>query len=542
MSGKSKFGRWLLAGCCVLPALFWTAAAAQAPLTSADSAKYRLEGTVVNSVTGEPLSRVLVEVMGNSQRMALTGADGRFQFDGMTAGQQMVMAHKPGFYGTRNEMRRYGSYLTVELGPQTAPLTIKLLPESVISGHVENAEGEPLENALVRVLTPFMKQGRQQWMPLSQAVTDEDGNFRIANLFTSRFQVEVQANRARNTSKEGYPAVIYYPGVYDMAAATPIQLAHGQQIDLQFLVRRMTVFKLSGTVSGQGPADDVNVRIKTRSGEDVFLMRSASRQSGVFEINGVPPGAYVIEGYRRRTGNNNSGPTLYGELPVNVTGNMTGLHLTMRPLLPVPISVRVESTSPPAEGQTDAASIARSVRVQFHSTDSAFRDNQSSFEARDDRQMLEVRDLFPGAYAVEVNAWGRWYVQSARSGSVNLLRDPLVVPRNAGVEPIELVLRDDGGTIAGTVRAEKPESAVVLVVPESAPTQPPQMVTADRSGHFTVDRLAPGNYRVFAFDSVEQLEYSNPQVLRQYDFRAARVSIAAGGAADATVDLIQVSE
>ena len=39
-----------------------------------------------------------------------------------------------------------------------------------------------------------------------------------------------------------------------------------------------------------------------------------------------------------------------------------------------------------------------------------------------------------------------------------------------------------------------------------------------------------------------QIEYSNPQVLRQYDSRAVRVSIAAGGNADVTVDLIQVGE
>jgi hypothetical protein len=536
-----KFRRRPAAFCCALLALLWTvAAAAQVLSAGSDSRKYTLEGTVINQMTGAPLSRVLVEIMGNSQRTALTDSDGRFQFEGMAAGSQVIVARKPGFYGSRNESRRNGSFLTVDLGPQTAPITIRMIPESIISGHVENAEGEPLENALVRVLTPFMKQGRRQWMPQSQAVTDEDGNFRVAGLF-SRFQVEVQANRARGVSKEGYPAVVYYPGVYDMASAMPLRLAHGQQIDLQFQVKRERVYKLSGTVSGQGAAEDVNVRIRTRSGEDVFLMRSIGRQPGTFEITGVPAGSYVVEGRTRRTGNNNS-PVLYGELPVTVTGDMAGLHLTVRPILPVPISVRAESTLPPAEGQTDAAAIARSVRVQFHSTDSAFRDNQSSSDMRDDRPVLEVRDLFPGSYAVEINAWGRWYVQSARSGSVNLLHDLLIVPRTAGVEPIEVVLRDDGGSVTGMVRSEKPEFAAVLVAPEFAPMQPPRIVTADRSGHFSVESLAPGNYKVFAFDSLEPVEYSNPQALRQYDFKAVRVSVTPGSSADVNLELIQAGE
>src|SRR5258708_12122504 len=137
-------------------------------------------------------------------------------------------------------------------------MTIKLLPESVIAGHVENSEGEPVEGALVRVLTPLMKSGRRQWIPLSQAVTDEDGNFRVASLFTSRFQVEVQANRARNLSKEGYPAVIYYPGVPDLASAQPLEVGHGRQLDLQFLIKREPVFKISGAIAG-AEGDEIEV-------------------------------------------------------------------------------------------------------------------------------------------------------------------------------------------------------------------------------------------------------------------------------------------
>ena len=384
----------------------------------------------------------------------------------------------------------------------------------------------------------MMKQGRRQWVPLAQAVTDEEGDFRLASLFTTRFQVEVQANRSRALRKQGYPAVVYYPGVYDLASAVPLQLAHGQQVDLQFLIKREAVFKIQGTVAGQEPGENVNVRLRTRSGEDVFLMRATTHEDGAFEITGVPAGSYLLEARNRRGG----GPPLFAELPVNVTDNMTGLRLTLRPLAPVPVRVQAESSQPSPEGQPDVAVVARSIRVQLHSLDSPFRDNQSSFETRDGRPVLEVRDLFPGTYSVEIDAWGQWYVQSARAGSVNLLRDPLVVPRGAGADPIELVLRDDGGSITGKVQAEKPERSVVLIVPDFAPMQPPTVLTAGQDGHFAAENLAPGNYRVFAFESLEQLEYSNPLVLRQYDFKAARTSLSAGGSADVTVGLIQVEE
>src|SRR6267154_2471679 len=468
MTGTFSLFRALISCCLMLLTSGPSIAAAQSlSLSSAggDSSRYKLEGTVINPVTGAPLSRALVEIMG-SGRMMMTGPDGRFEFGDLPPGQVVVLARKPGYYGARNESRRYGSYITVELGPQATPMTIKLLPESVISGHVENSEGEPVEGALVRVLTPLMKSGRRQWIPLSQAVTDEDGNFRVASLFTSRFQVEVQANRARNLSKEGYPAVVYYPGVSDLASAQPLEVGHGQQLDLQFLIRREPVFKISGAIAGVSEGDDMNVRLKTRAGEDVVLARSVSRP-GTFEISSVPAGAYVVEGRTRR----NKGVNLYGELPVNVTGNTTGLRLTVGQVLPVSITARAESATPLPESATDAATVERSLRVQFRSLDSAFRDNQSSFEMRDNNPVLEARDLLPGSYAVEVNAWGRWYAQSARSGSVNLLREPLVVPGSGHVPPIELLLRDDGATVTGTVKAASPETATVLIVSEFAPMQ-----------------------------------------------------------------------
>src|SRR5579872_6834706 len=49
--------------------------------------KYKIEGAVVNSVTGEPVPRALVQVTGPAQESVLTGNDGRFHFDAVPEGQ-----------------------------------------------------------------------------------------------------------------------------------------------------------------------------------------------------------------------------------------------------------------------------------------------------------------------------------------------------------------------------------------------------------------------------------------------------------------------
>src|SRR5438552_15425577 len=60
--------------------------------------KYKLEGTVINSVTGEPVPRALVQLNGAVMETVLTGPDGRFHFAAVPEGQIAVSARKPGFF------------------------------------------------------------------------------------------------------------------------------------------------------------------------------------------------------------------------------------------------------------------------------------------------------------------------------------------------------------------------------------------------------------------------------------------------------------
>src|SRR5260370_39015052 len=56
-------------------------------LHSCDDGKHALRGTVVNSVTGEPIRGALVQIYFNGQSSMLTGPDGKFQFEGLPNGQ-----------------------------------------------------------------------------------------------------------------------------------------------------------------------------------------------------------------------------------------------------------------------------------------------------------------------------------------------------------------------------------------------------------------------------------------------------------------------
>jgi hypothetical protein len=166
--------------------------------------------------------------------------------------------------------------------------------------------------------------------------------------------------------------------------------------------------------------------------------------------------------------------------------------------------------------------------------------------SQEDPDALLLPDVPTGRYSVEVwpvnpNA----YVQSLRCGTTDLLQEDLVVPTGKRLPPIEMVLRDDGAELTGTAgntngNTNADYSSGVLVVPQFAPRH---ARTGNLSkGKFQFTNLAPGEYKVFAFDSDWRLEYMNPEVLLRYASRAASVTVSTNGKAHITVDLIQVEE
>lgn len=205
-------------------------------LSSAQQAqkdRFKLEGMVVNSLTGKPLPRVLVQLFG---RAVLTGAEGEFSFDGVAAGRVQIILTKPGYFSPGARTRGGSIGNNIDVGPDTGKVALKLAPEAIISGRVTGQDEEPLEAASIQALTFALMDGRQILAPARGEVrTDEDGNFRIADLPSGRYYVAVKAGNVTRRvlgaqtpkAPEAYPAVVYYPGTADLAAATRLILLRG---------------------------------------------------------------------------------------------------------------------------------------------------------------------------------------------------------------------------------------------------------------------------------------------------------------------------
>src|SRR5262245_66659009 len=84
--------------------------------------QFKLEGIVINSVTGKPLPRALVQV---NQRTMLTGPEGDFSFDGLPALPVRVRATKPGYFPPGIKGSRWSPELTLKVGSDSGRLGLK---------------------------------------------------------------------------------------------------------------------------------------------------------------------------------------------------------------------------------------------------------------------------------------------------------------------------------------------------------------------------------------------------------------------------------
>src|SRR5690349_1930180 len=93
---------------------------------------YVLTGTVVNSSTGAPIPYALVQA---DQSAKLADQNGNFEFDDLSSASVTIQANKPGLFGP-NEIGEARAPFTATWSDNPTSITIQLIPEAVISGHV----------------------------------------------------------------------------------------------------------------------------------------------------------------------------------------------------------------------------------------------------------------------------------------------------------------------------------------------------------------------------------------------------------------------
>jgi len=167
-------------------------------------------------------------------------------------------------------------------------------------------------------------------------------------------------------------------------------------------------------------------------------------------------------------------------------------------------------------------------------------------------ESLMINNVMPGRYRVNATTPGMGYVSAITSGGTDLLRQPLVVGAGAAIPPVEIVVRDDGAEVDGTIdfpggSVDSNQSGsltrVVYFLSLDRLSNRLSLVFSGPGGQFTMSQLPPGAYRVIAMDSQRsEAAAQDEEFLKRYQSKIQIIQVAAEQKLHLRLPLVIVNE
>jgi 5-hydroxyisourate hydrolase-like protein (transthyretin family) len=213
-------------------------------------AKFRITGTVVDSVSGSPLPDIEVSIAVNLADSLLqtvtTTADGHFEFDGLMANKYAMTAHGRGYHQQGFEEHQ-GYFTGIVTGPgmRSEDLQFRLQPDGSISGTVTDDFNDPAPSVHLLLFRTGMLDVSQMVLMQSEAVADDAGHYHFSHLQEGKYYVVAYGEPwyARSTEEGGdRPTLRHRAGgaeqeVEEQAAAQvaqPLGETPGSEFDVAF--------------------------------------------------------------------------------------------------------------------------------------------------------------------------------------------------------------------------------------------------------------------------------------------------------------------
>jgi hypothetical protein len=513
--------------------------------------EFRISGTAVNSVTGQPLPRAELSIRLSAHvnvilQKVLTEDDGRFEFMGLLPGKYELMAEKSGFRKQAYEGHGYyASAIIVGQGKISDNLVFRLHPDAWIEGTVTDAENEAVPNASVVLFHMDSRLGYKQILPAAMTNSDDRGYYRFAHLESGSYFIAVSAQpwfsslalSQREVGSDLAPdeksvvdvafPTTYYPGVIDSSMASPIEVSAGEGATASLTLVAMPAVRLLVRHTSSNPAKMRTASLQQR----VFNLPIASPSqvtvptapvdarssqgeaqegpaSDFTEIRGIAPGKYVltIQSYT---------PPSSRSTTIEITGN-TEIDASVAEVAPIrgTVTLNGQSLLPHAfvrlwnwhTGEILDAEIEPNGKFEFN-----------------------FASLLPGTYSVfamnglystigSLSATGAKIAgQSIQVGGATPVSLTIEMPRH--LSTIDGVVTRNGQPFAG---------AMVILVPDNAESNLPMFRRdqSDSDGTFLLKDVLPGHYRILAADDGWDIEWARRAVLLDHDDHAVNITVA----------------
>ncbi len=523
-----------------------------------------LEGQVVNAVTGEPIKKASILLNPAQPKQdatsysTITDVNGHFGMSNISPGAYRLSSERTGFvrgeYGSAGPMR-VGITLTLSASQEMKISTFKLQPHAVISGRVLDEDGEVMANVLVQAMTHRYVQGKRQLVPAGSSSTNDLGEYRIFGLGPGRYYlsanyrnqqmgwmaVDHTAGVAPNAPEEGY-ALTYYPGTMDPGGAMPIVVAAGRSMsNMDIKLMRTHTVRIRGRVTNAGSQGAMRTMImlapKDPYGFGLYdrSPTSVRGKEGKFEFRGVTPGSYQLIAQYMEDNNR-----YMARVPVDVGNtNVEGLEVTFKPMMEISGTVVVE-------GNNADVNVAL-LNVSLQPKEFSPMGGGGGSRVKEDGTFT-IRSISADTFRATIFGGGdQVYLKSVQVGQQEVKNGEFTVVDDAP-PTVRLVLSVAGAQVSGHVTGEKQEpiqGATVVLVPAVEKRDQPQLfktATTDQNGSFTLKSIAPGDYKLFSWDSVEQGAWQDPEFLAQFENKGKTVSFKENDQSTADLELIKTGD
>jgi hypothetical protein len=511
----------------VLPC-FGTSLPAQTRSASQESAantKFKIAGTVVNSITGAPLGKARITLMDTANRAnmlsVITADDGHFEFYSLYRAKYSLEGARRGFISAAYEQHEQFSTAIVT-GPDfnTENLVFRLTPLAFVSGRVIDETGEPVRKANVILYVENHQGGMKRTVRRGADTTDDEGYYEFSALAPGNYFVSVSAKpwyafhssppaRSGGSSSPGIsPLDVGYPTTYnngatDSQSATPFPLQAGDHVQVDVHLSPVPVVHLTFRV----PQDQQQFQmpqLQRRVFDTVEYVEHEGMQSiapGVYELGGVPAGKYSVLLPDSQSGR----PQQSSEISLDKDGQELDVSHA-EAMASLKLSVKMPRQAPVSQQVTVGLQDSR-IRI-------------IAANAIDASGEVTLEGIPPGKYAL---------VAFSPDSAYSVVRTVF-----SGVETSEHVLTlTAGSSLSGTVflalgvvavegfvhRGGKPSSGVMVALIPKDPRSHLDMFRRDQSdsdGSFTLPAVIPGTYTLIAVEDAWGFQWMQPDVLNRY--------------------------
>jgi len=555
-----------------------------------------IEGVVLKLGSTDPIPGVDLELTIQVQPgelaippyTAVSGADGRFAFRNVGAATYKLVAarigggYTPVEYGQHGALGR-GIAFPIANGEQKKDVRLAMAPVASITGRIVDSDNRPVGHAAVMAFTAIYRNGDRIVTMLELVHSDDRGEYRLFSLTPGRYYIGARLeDLTRRTVPLGfYPPgrmlamdrvespvvtkralptgefieetyqVVYYGGGTNPDSASPIDVGPGATVtgmDISLAQARIISRHIRGQVAASTnaalPAGTRVVAVPQSYASDMLLPTGVADTKGLFDLAGAVPGKYYLAALVPADSNIRTTPPplpQFGVISIEVgERDFEGASITAVPLFLVTGKVAMENRQ---ESDPDLTKLTVDFTPEPYTQGFPNFNYAAKVSANGGFSTNQLRqgDFWPAVTNLPAYA----YMKSIRMGARDLLLNPLHVDGQLEGR-IDIVVGTDASTLNGRVTDERQEPALnvkVVLVPD-----PPlrrrwdlyKTTATDQFGNFNIRSIAPGDYKIFAWEDVPDNIWTYADFLKGDETRGKVIRI--GSSSGEKTELTVIAE